>query len=248
MLLVKHSLWINKKTIGIWLVGFSGTLFLLLTLFQKMGNFINWNNQSYFGIFIFLFLALGAIYSSTSFSAFRSKEKSITYLTLPVSTSEKYFFELLTRVIGFIIIMPILFWVIANIEGRVIHYYYPNLVNYKFSFIQAIADNFAGGWRKVAFFQVGLFVLISAFAGACHFKKSPLIKTLFTISIIVIAYLLYTYLLVKGFNIENYNTTSNGRLLINSEKSSNNLFAIAATGVNLALLAYAWFRLKEREA
>lgn len=248
ILLIKHSLRVNKKSIGIALAGISGTLFLLLLLFQKMGRFINWSNDAYFGSFIFFFFALGVIYSSSSFPAFRSKEKSIAYLTLPSSNSEKYVFELLTRVVGYIILLPLLFWLIANIEGRIVHFYLPTFINYKFSFSQVLTDNPMTGWSKLFFIQSSLFVFIAAFTGACHFSKSPLIKTLFMFSIIVTGYFLFIYLLIKGFDIENYRTINNSMLFFKSEKGSIAFFTIVATIVNLTLLVIAWFRLKEKEA
>jgi len=247
ILLTKQSLRVNKKNIGIALAGISGILFLLLLLFQKMGRFINWSNNAYFGAFVFFFFALGVIYASSSFPAFRSKEKSIAYLTLPISTSEKFIFELLTRVVGYIILLPILFWLIANIEGRIVHYYIPDFVNYNFSFKQVLVDNPMTGWSKIVFLQSSLFAFIAAFTGACHFSKSPLIKTLFTFSIIVAGYFLLFYLLIKGLNIENYRTINDKMLFFRSEQGSIAFFAIVATVVNLTLLVIAWFRLKEKE-
>lgn len=247
ILLAKHSLIVNKKNIGIAVAGISGTMFLLLLLFQKMGHFNNWSNNAYFGTFMFFFFSLGAIYASTSFPAFRSKEKSISYLNLPASISEKYIFELLIRVVGYIILLPTLFWLIANAEGRIIHYYIPDFANYKFSFSQVLVDNPMTGWSIIVFIQCSLFVFIAAFTGACHFSKSPLIKTLFTFSIIALGYFLFIYLLIKGFDIENYRTLNNKMLFFKSEKGSIAFFGIASTVVNLTLLVIAWFRLKEKE-
>lgn len=136
--LFKQSLIINKKTMAISIAGISGTLFVLLMVFQKLDNFEYWTNENYFSVFLVFFFSLGIIYSSLSFPAFRSKEKSITYLTLPISASEKFIFELLTRIVLFILFMPMLFWVISNIEGRIMHYYIPEFINYKFSFSQAL--------------------------------------------------------------------------------------------------------------
>ena len=140
LMLIKQSFRINKKTIGISLAGISGTLFILLMLFQKIDNFEYWTNENYFDVFLVFFFALGIIYTSLSFPAFRSKEKSMVYLTLPINAFEKYTFELVTRIVAFILFMPLLFWVIANIEGSIVHYYTPKLINYKFSFSQALAE------------------------------------------------------------------------------------------------------------
>ncbi len=247
-LLAKQSHIVNKKTIWLSLAGISGIVFLLLLLFQKMGDFNNWSNNAYFGAFTFFFFTLGVIYSSLSFSAFRSKEKSITYLTLPTSTSEKFLYELLSRVISFIILFPILFWVIANIEGSIVHYYTPSFIHYKFSFSQFLNDHPTTGWEKLAIIQSSLFAFSAAFTGASHFSKLPLIKSMFTFSVIVIGFLLFTYLLSKGFDLENYKSIRNNELLFfKNKKDSIAYYAIFATLANLSLLAIAWFRLKEKE-
>ena len=44
------------------------------------------------------------------------------------------FLSFSARIVGYIILMPIIFWIVANIEGIIVHHYVPELVNYKFSF------------------------------------------------------------------------------------------------------------------
>lgn len=251
MMLFKQSLRVNKKVIGISLGGVTGVLFLSLILLQNMSDFQRWTNRDYIDVYLFFFFSLGIIYSSQAFPAFRSKEKSMTYLTLPVSTSEKYIFELLTRVIGFILLMPLLFWIVANIEGSIVHYYEPSFINYKFSFNHVFTElnnsKPIPGWNKLAIIQSGLFVFIAVFTGASHFKKSPLVKTLFAVSVVIIGYLLFIYLLYKGLNINKYSTSNNRVLFIKSEEEAIAFYSLAATVVNLSLLAIAWFRIKEKE-
>jgi len=251
IMLFKQSLMTNKRFIGISLAGVTGTLFVSLILFQSMSNFRNWDQSDYLVTFAVFFFSLGIIYSSLSFPAFRTKEKSIAYLMLPASTSEKYVFELLTRIVTFILFMPLLFWVVANLEGNVVHHYEPRLINYKFSFAQAWTEFTKNapiqGWSKLAFIQGALFVFIAAFTGASHFSKSPLVKTLFTFSIIVGGYALFTYLLIKGLNLKEYQPSNHRILFMNDRNQAITFFAIAGTVVNLSLLAIAWFRLKEKE-
>jgi len=252
ILLCKQSLIINKKLIGISLAGFTGTLFIALILFQSMGHFRNWHNDNYMVTFTFLFFLLGIIYSSLSFPAFRSKEKSMTYLMLPATASEKFVFEFLTRIILFILFMPLLFWIVANLEGAVVHYYVPELTNYKFSFTELSltidGQHKTDGLAKFAVVQGCLFVLIAAFAGASHFTKSPLLKTMFTVSIIQAGYGLFIYFLVKGLNLRGYYSANDRVLFINNEHDVMVFLAIAVTAINLCLLAIAFFRLKEKEA
>ncbi len=252
MLLGKQSFIINKKLIGISLAGFAGVLFMLLLLFQSKSNFSNWGNKEYMITFTFLFFTLGVIYSSLSFPAFRSKEKSITYLLLPATASEKFTFEILTRIVVFLLLMPLLYWVVANLAGAIVNYYVPQFTTYQFSFNQAFSamadQGMFKGWAKLLFAQGVLFVFIASFAGASHFSKSPLLKTMFTISLIVAGYALFTYLLVKGLNLQAYHPANDRIVFVDSKNDAIAFFAILSTLINLCLLAIAWFCLKEKEA
>ncbi len=251
LLLGKQSFLINKKLIGISLAGFFGVLFLLLLWFQFNSHYTRWENKSWMLTFAFLFLTMGIIYTGLSFPAFRSKEKSMAYLMLPASSTEKFVFELLSRIVVFIFLMPVFFWLVANFEGVVVHSFIPELTNYKFSFGDVYAVMNKGGkfegWPTVLAVQGALFVFISAFTGASHFSKSPLLKTMFTISIIAAGYALFTYLLVKGLNLQEYHPVHDRILFIDRENSAIASFAILSTLVNLCLLTIAWFRLKEKE-
>lgn len=249
-MLCKQSFIINKKLIGISLGSFSGMLFLILMGNQSGAHFDQWENHDYLSTFVFLFFVLGIIYTSLSFPAFRSKEKSMAYLMLPASASEKFLFEFVNRIIVFILLMPLLFWVIANLEGSIVHYFVPELKNYTFSFGQAFSEiskqpefNF---WAKFAIVQGGLLVFISSFTGASYFSKSPLLKTMFAFSLIVAGYGLYVYLLIKGFDLQGIHVENN--FFIKDKDEAIVYMAIGATAINLCLLAMAWFKLKEKEA
>lgn len=249
LLLIRLSLRVNKKLMMITIAGLAGTLFLCLFLFQSMSDFHSWDQASYIATFIFLFLFLGLLYTSQSFPAFRSNTKSLAYLTLPASNTEKYVFELLTRIVAFIIFMPVVFWIIANIEGAIVHKFVPQLTDYKFlpieSFFRFMDKAKPGFWGILGIIQSILFVFIAAFAGASHFSKSPLIKTLFTFSIIVAGFFMFSLLLYKGLKMKEYESTE--KVTISKERILM-LFAIAGSIINLSLLAFAWFRLKEKEA
>jgi len=252
LLLFKQSLIINKKMIGITVAGFAGLLFIVLIIMQSAANFNNWSNQDSMATLIFIFFQMGILYAGYSFPVFRTKEKSMTYLMLPVNASEKFVFELLSRIVLFVVLMPFIYWVVANLEGVVVNYFKPELVNYKFSFSE--------GWSmlmnhekfdaiaKYSMFQGMLLVFLVVFAGASTFSKSPLLKTLFTLSVIFAAFGLYSFLLVKGFDIENYHPAHNRVLFVNNERDGLTVLAIGVTLINLCLLAIAWFRLKEKEA
>jgi len=251
LLLFKQSLIINKKMIGISVAGFAGLLFIVLIVMQSAANFNNWSNEDSMVTLVFIFFQMGLLYAGYSFPAFRSKEKSMTYLMLPVNASEKFVFELLSRIVLFIVLMPIIYWVVANLEGVVVNYFNPDLVNYKFSISE--------GWStlmnhekfpaiaKYSMFQGVLLAFLIVFTGASAFSKSPLLKTLFTISVIIAAFGLYTFLLVKGFDMEHFHSKRNNVFFVHNEHDALTVLAIGATLVNVCLLAIAWFKLKEKE-
>jgi len=251
-MLFRQSFRINKKIIGITVAGFFGIVFILLFLFQSKSDFTHWDNNDYMGTFIFLFFILGIVYSSLSFPDFRSKEKSIAYLMLPASASEKYIFEFVTRIVAFVLLMPLLFWLTANIEGAVIHHWVPGLEDYKFSFGKALDKFYSVGgktvWDTLSIILGCLFIFLAAFTGASHFSKSPLMKTLFTFSLLCGGSFLYVYLLSKGLNIDQYNLPDDRILFISNGHEEAKLFTLAASVINISLLAISWFRLKEKEA
>jgi hypothetical protein len=249
-MLIKLSLRVNKKLILISLAGVTGTLFIGLFLLQAMVDFEYWGQGEYMTTFFFIFLILGFIYTSKSFPAFRSKTKTLSFLMLPASNSEKYVFEILTRIIAFVVFLPVLYWIVSNIEGTIVHHYVPQMVNYKFSFLDVISKfsktEQPGNWGILAISQTILFVFTAAFAGASHFSKSPLIKTLLTFSTIVTGYFLFSFLLFKGLNLKEYQPSANNILFHKDNVVV--LFAVASVLINLTLLVIAWFRLKEKEA
>jgi hypothetical protein len=252
MMLIKQSLIINKSMIGISLAGLTGSLFVVLLFLQRVSNFIYWDNQKYMSFFLVFFIFLGMIYSSLSFPAFRSKEKSIAYLLIPASRSEKFIFEFMIRIVIFVLLIPAIFWLVANLEGAIVHNFVERFTNYRFSFVVAITEIIKkqnlDAWGMYALILLYLFILIANFTGASHFTGSTLIKTLFTISAIICGYILLIFLLFKGLNLKQYDPTTPGILFPKDNKEFITIFALGATVVNLTLIAIAWFRFKEREA
>lgn len=260
-LLCKQSLIINKKIIGMSIIGVIGLSILALLFIQSNTRLQSWEVEQYLYLFFFPFFILGIIYTSLSFPAFRSKEKSISYLTLPASITEKYVFEIVSRIIVFMIVYPLLFWAVVNAECAVVHHYAPHFKNYQFSFsaayLELIKDhNYINGkiqYTQVEqivqyiFIQGGLLAFILSFAGASHFSKSPLLKTLFSLSIIIAGYFLLGYLLYKILDLKDYNPKNEKILFMNIKNDMKYFVAYAFTILNLCFLAISFFRLKEKE-
>ncbi len=251
LLLCRQSLIINKKIITISLIGAVGILAVFLFLLQSVNNFQTWTNISYMFIFLFCYISIGGIYTGQSFPAFRSKEKSLVYLLLPASASEKFIFEFLTRIIILILIVPPLFWLVANIEGAIAHHFFPSFANYEFSFSRGFEEIVtrwkARGWNIFAIVQFFLFVYFATFTGACHFSKSPRIKTLFTLSVLAAGFGLLTYFMSWVLNLKQYTVMGRGILFIHTKEDTFIFLSIIGIIVNLSLLAISWFRFKEKE-
>lgn len=250
MLLFEQSFTINKKQLGITVISLSAIFFIILILSQSSAEFVRWNQSNGLITFEIFFFSLGIIYASFAFPPFRTKEKTMAYLMLPVSTLEKFTFEFLTRIVAFILFMPLLFLIVANLEGVIVHHFVPELVNYKFSYGTAMAElgnhHPIKGWTLFAYIETGLFAFIAAFTGASYFSKAPLMKTIFAFSIIQVSGILFIYLLCKVLHLKGDDFS--GIDIIKSEAAAVIFYSIAVLIVNLSLLSIAWFSLKEKEA
>ena len=251
MLLFKQKLIINKRRYPLGLAAFSGGLFISFVFSQTAKNFSNWSNMDYVSTFIPVFVSLGIAYSAFSYPAFRSKEKSMAFLMLPATNGEKFVFEILSRIFAFIILMPLIFWIVANLEGALVHSFFPKLVNYKFSFYDGLMVIVKDGkfefWVLILTIQGILFPFIALFTGASHFSKSPLLKTLLTFSIVVLGFFLFTYLLNVSLNLDGLKPVGKDQIFFRDGQSVYRLLSISMLIINMTFLAIAWFSLKEKE-
>ncbi len=262
LMLWKQSLITNKKMILISLSGIAGILFIVMVFLQSTRNFRNWESGGYLALFIFCFITLGVIYISNSFPAFRSKERSMAYLMLPATSSEKFFFELVSRIVLFIFLMPLLIVTVFYLETFVIHHFVLTFDQFTISKLQIGNEHFRVNvnvdgvpsdqgssikWAKYILLQNGLLLLITIFTGASHFSKSPLLKTFATVTIIYIGFGFYTYLITKSFAINGENFKNLIVLFVKDSRGTAIFAAIMITVLNLSLLAISFFRLKEKE-
>ena len=252
MLLFKQKLIINRRRYPLALGAFSGGLFVSFVFSQTAKNFTNWSNTDYLSTFIPVFVSLGIAYSAFSYPAFRSKEKSMTFLMLPATNGEKFVFEILSRIFAFIILMPLIFWIVANLEGALVHTFFPGLTNYQFSFREGfwviVKDGRFEFWPMILTIQGIFFMFIAPFTGASHFSKSPLLKTLLTFSIVILGFLLFTYLLNMSINLDGLKPVGKDQIFFRDVQSVYRLLSISGLIINMTFLAIAWFSLKEKEA
>ena len=249
-LLCQQSLIINKKMIGLSIVGYAGILFIMLMLFQAGTHFRQWEFKNYFLTFFITFIILGIGFSSLAFSAFRSKEKCMFYLMLPSSTSEKYLLEFLVYIIGYIIVMPLLFLLVAYLESHMVHMFNPDFNQFSFSIpefgnnLRLSSNTLHRGSLFIGEVEILFLIFAVFFTGASHFPKSPLSKTILTVIIIYIGFSFYASFLKYIVNMGGPNRTSGLNQLIQNDHT----YSLIITGIiDIALFAIAWFKLKEKE-
>ncbi|HYW95419.1 MAG TPA: hypothetical protein VE870_07530 [Bacteroidales bacterium] len=133
----------------------------------------------------------------------------MSYLLLPATRAEKYFYELFSRLVVFLVLFPLLYWAVANVEGIIVHQFIPRLGFYRFSFTDAydtfIKNNGVPTWQVTLLsVQVILISLVMPFTGAAFFRKAPILKTVFTLALVMGGLALFTFLLFKIFHLKEY--------------------------------------------
>jgi hypothetical protein len=240
----------NYKMIGISLVAFCGGLFLLLLGIQLVGGDNAFDSESFSGTFLFVVIPMAIIYTGTAFPAFRSKEKSYSYLLVPASTFEKFIFEFFNRVVLFLIIMPLAYWLVFNLEG---HFVVTVKPSYAFAprtmaDLLAVVHDPEPAWK----YAVVVFVLLIftiPFAGAASFTKFPLPKTLFIVALLFFFNLFMVYLFVEVFEFKNYHLQGDNQSILFMEGEAEALRALTGYGlvINAGLLLTTYFKLREKE-
>lgn len=257
-LLYRKSFIENKRKSLVYVGGvIAGTTILInlfiYTLTRGFCKFDKWDKADQYAFFIVSSIILGMYYISKAFPAFRSKEKSLSYLTLPVSTLEKFTFEFINRIVLFVLIFPFLYWAILNLSGIVLHEIYPEFEHYRFEFI-TIFNKFKNQGHFLILSILSLFFMTIPFLGASHFQKRTLLKTLFYTVIILAIIGLFIYILSYFLSSDNFIFANNSFQLnfsfTNSKNSSwiNTLFYYTITiAPHLIILCASYFKLKEKE-
>ncbi len=249
--LFRQNLIHNARINLITIVAICGGLFALMMMNQVAAHFQSPNYNDFIGLFLFMFIVLGIIYSGNAFPGLRSREKSFTYLLNPASTFEKYLFEIVNRILFFIILFPIIYWVVFFIEGNLMHVINPGFEFRSYWFfnhnISPPAD--FDIWAKLLAVNLGLMIFFIPFTGASAFMKAPFIKTMFSIALVVFFQVIIIYLLVKIIGPHTFNKVHHPVFLwIDSKEGLVQFGAVYTLLINLSLLSVSYFKLKEKEA
>jgi hypothetical protein len=228
---------------------------IALSIFIMRGTYSNWNSDGWEQIFIPGFYLGGAIYTGFAFPGFRSKERTQTELLIPVSAFERLLYEFLVKVIAFIILFPIIFYISSSLAVGISNTLHIGTVSatlngietfpYKtISYAKLYNPMPQGFFSMICMLSVLVFVI--AFAGAATFRKLPLIKTIVIIGSIIMTGITYFYLLVQNSVLRN----SWPKYLENTftQKQVFLLITLIFAFITLVALVYTYFKLKEKEA
>ncbi len=242
-----------KQTMLVWATIMASSF--IMCLIAMAPNNSQWNHGGWVPLFISVYFVAGIIYAGVSFPQFRSKEKTLMALMVPVTPFERLLYEFIDKVVSFILIYPILFWVISSlavfvrnsfgmgnnrwVEVNGIRIFPFETISYQQPFVNA-----EDGLIPM-FFALSIFLFAIAFAGTATFRKYPLIKTIVFVGAVIGISAGYFALILEKFqlknpwiaNLEHTMTAQQGFLT----------GAILLSIMSLITLAYAYFKLKEKE-
>jgi hypothetical protein len=249
LLLFKQHFIHNAQLLLLSTGAYIGVIFIVLSITQA-GNDLRPHNLEIFQGFLIGFVSVfGILYVGHSFPAFRSKESTINYLMNPASVLEKFTFEFVSRIGLILIMLPLLFWCTFNLQGYIFGIFTPYTfepIGLQHTVILDVPPQYLSILYAVVTGGV-LFVLSLAFAGSAMFDKQPLVKTLFSLAVIVILFVGYSYVVVEHLGVGRYNPPEEMMLIPNNEFEAMRASALALFGGTIVMLLVTYRKLKERE-
>jgi hypothetical protein len=225
----------------------SASLFLYVLIITNTAMEGNWELNDWRAMFFTTFSIGGIMYVGYAFSPLRKKEKTIKFLLIPASTLEKFIYELIEKFLLFWLLFPTLFYVFGNLAIKISTVLRRSMGQYAdmkpFSTVVFTEGSPDGQMRLIIILGIMLFIL--AFAGAATFRKYPLIKTIVFCGGVVAIVAGYFYMIMEKLhlhhpwieNLGDHLSKQQGLALINS----------VMLIFSLIVLAFAYFKLKERE-
>ncbi len=160
-----------------YLTYFGAVLGLLLTIFLLSTISNNISNDFFSSWYSTIMVLTAILIPGMSFRELRSKTATISYLTIPASTSEKYFASFIITTIGIFTVVSIIF-IVFNLLAILIASFF----NYHLGFFAFWK------WQDFKDIVTSYFLLHSIFFfGASAFKKSQILQTILWLTIIMMA-------------------------------------------------------------
>ena len=226
-----------------------------ISLLNMKGNYSNWNSEGWKVTFFVVFYISGLLYSGFAFPAFRSKERTITDLMIPVSSFERLLYEFIDKIIAFLLLYPAIFYAascmavgIRNTFTLGTSHTTVNGVS-TFPFETVSFDQLSSNLEPGLFgmlFMLSVLAFILALAGAATFRKLPLIKTIVFVGLVFLTGIGYSYLLFEKLKFSNPWIEN-----LEHDLSAQQGFLIGKlifAAIAVIALIFTYFKLKEKEA
>lgn len=251
LLLFKQHFIHNTQLLLLSTVAYIGVVFIVLSITQ-IGNGLQPHDTNMFQGFLIAFVAVfGILYVGHSFPAFRSKESTMNYLMVPASVLEKFVFEFISRIGIMLLVLPVLYWVTFHLQG----YFFTIFTDYSFEAVgvqylvkindEPKADHLV--WIYVISIAAVLLAFSLAFTGAAMFTKQPLVKTLFSVAVIVIFFFGYGYIVIEQLGVGTYQPPESMYLVPLDDSAALKYVSALLILANMIMLFIAYRKLKERE-
>lgn len=250
-LLCKQHFIHNTQLLLLSTVAYIGVIFIVLSVVQIGNNFQPHDVDAFQGFLIGFIAVFGVLYVGHSFPALRSKESTMNYLMVPASLLEKFIFEFISRIGIMALMLPLLYWITFHLQGYFFTIFNADIfepvgIQYlvKINDVPKVDYLF---WIYVVSATAVLLGFVLSFTGAAMFTKQPLVKTLFSVAVIIMFYLGYGYIVVVHLGVEKYNPPESMYLLPLDEAGVLKFVSAALILANVLMLFVAYRKLKERE-
>jgi hypothetical protein len=222
--------------------GFSVALFFFEIFLFATNN--GWNNVDWISLLLMTYGVTGVLLIGHSFHYLRKSKSSFRIFLLPVSTFEKFTYELLTKIVLFTVLFFMLFPIISSIATNTLIYVfgYPAIEAFNYSTVEIPRDRY---FLKTIFWGL-LFGFSLAFAGAAAIKRFPLVKTLVFVGSIAGLVISYIYFIFEKLHLVNGVGYVLEKLIKDQDTAFIWLYSILGISTLTALM-YAFFKLKEKE-
>lgn len=228
-----------------------------ISLLNMKGNYSNWNSEGWKVTLVFVFYISGLLNSGFAFTAFRSKERTITELMIPVSAFERFLYEFIDKIAVFLLLYPSIFYVSSSmavgfrnalaLPSKVSSATVNGISTFPFETVslQKLTFNMEPGSFGMMF-TLSVLAFILALAGSATFRKLPLIKTVVFVGLLLLTGIGYIYLVFEKWHLKQswlvkleHNVGSEQGFLMGTL-----VFAF----IGLIALTFTYFKLKEKEA
>ena len=245
--LLRNDWLINQKTYLFTLAGLGIALYALMYFSMITTKHVGVNQ--YTGFIVFYLMCVGVIVG-TAFPSLTNQIKASNYLLAPGSTLEKYLVQFVTRIVIFIPIALLIFWISAHLAKASLvpdpkTGFDPKVSIADFSFKSLLY------YKDIAPILLGIFSIYSLlFAGSVYFKRFALPKTLILFAILVctvsLVFVIFSHLFFPASTI-GFDIVLPIYRIASDTENIKLFFYIMFSCSWLFFLPLAYFKLKEKE-